>query len=70
MRRGLARDGSRGMCCVPRWVIIPTQTDTRWCMFPVLSNEATSQERIFKLAGKPLVQNALQGYNSTVFAYG
>jgi len=38
--------------------------------FDNVSGEAASQERIFKLAGRPMVNNVLQGYNSCIFAYG
>lgn len=32
--------------------------------------EFTSQEDIFKIAGRPLAQAALEGYNACIFAYG
>ncbi|KAI5059874.1 hypothetical protein GOP47_0024294 [Adiantum capillus-veneris] len=31
---------------------------------------STSQEQLFQLAGLPMVENCIKGYNSTIFAYG
>ncbi|MCO5553180.1 hypothetical protein L7F22_006701 [Adiantum nelumboides] len=31
---------------------------------------STTQEQLFQVAGLPMVENCIQGYNSTVFAYG
>ena len=38
--------------------------------FDFIANESSTQEEIFKRIGKPIVDSCIQGYNSTVFAYG
>ncbi|CAI5460964.1 unnamed protein product [Closterium sp. Yama58-4] len=38
--------------------------------FDHVAGESASQEDLFELAGRPIVENCLAGYNSTMFAYG
>ncbi|KAL0914689.1 hypothetical protein M5K25_015057 [Dendrobium thyrsiflorum] len=38
--------------------------------FDLIADEYVSQERLFKLAGVPMVENCMAGYNSCMFAYG
>ncbi|KAL4200409.1 hypothetical protein AMTRI_Chr03g56360 [Amborella trichopoda] len=38
--------------------------------FDVLADEFVSQEKLFKVAGLPMVENCIGGYNSCMFAYG
>ncbi|CAA7015568.1 unnamed protein product [Microthlaspi erraticum] len=38
--------------------------------FDHVASETISQERLFRVAGLPMVENCLSGYNSCVFAYG
>ncbi|GJP40859.1 hypothetical protein CLOM_g528 [Closterium sp. NIES-68] len=38
--------------------------------FDHVAGERAQQEDLFELAGRPIVENCLAGYNSTMFAYG
>lgn len=38
--------------------------------FDYVGNESVSQEEIFQVVGKPIVDQCLQGYNGSIFAYG
>lgn len=38
--------------------------------FDHIAGEASDQAGIFRVAGQPVVENCLSGYNSCVFAYG
>ncbi|POO01404.1 Kinesin-like protein [Trema orientale] len=38
--------------------------------FDVVADESVSQEKLFKVAGLPMVDNCMGGYNSCMFAYG
>eukprot|EP00884_Botryococcus_braunii_P012454 jgi/Botrbrau1/21209/Bobra.39_2s0010.1 len=38
--------------------------------FDYIADAATSQETFFKAVGRPMVENCLAGYNSSVFAFG
>ncbi|XP_010045156.2 kinesin-like protein KIN-12E [Eucalyptus grandis] len=38
--------------------------------FDVVADETVSQEKLFKVAGVPMVENCVGGYNSCMFAYG
>ncbi|KAE9463334.1 hypothetical protein C3L33_04769, partial [Rhododendron williamsianum] len=38
--------------------------------FDLVADENVSQEMLFKLAGVPMVENCMGGYNSCMFAYG
>ncbi|XP_052143864.1 kinesin-like protein KIN-12B [Oryza glaberrima] len=38
--------------------------------FDSVADEASTQEDIFQLVGRPLVENCLDGFNSSIFAYG
>ncbi|XP_010263116.1 PREDICTED: kinesin-like protein KIN-12E [Nelumbo nucifera] len=38
--------------------------------FDLVAGETISQEKLFKVAGVPMVENCMGGYNSCMFAYG
>ncbi|CAM6039323.1 unnamed protein product [Sphagnum compactum] len=38
--------------------------------FDHVADEAVTQEKLFKVAGLPMVENCMAGYNSCMFAYG
>ncbi|XP_065867590.1 kinesin-like protein KIN-12E isoform X2 [Euphorbia lathyris] len=38
--------------------------------FDLVADESVSQEQLFKVAGLPMVDNCMGGYNSCMFAYG
>ncbi|KAK9734649.1 hypothetical protein RND81_04G154700 [Saponaria officinalis] len=38
--------------------------------FDVVADETVSQEKLFRVAGVPMVENTVAGYNSCMFAYG
>ncbi|KAK1394515.1 kinesin-like protein KIN-12E [Heracleum sosnowskyi] len=38
--------------------------------FDIVADESVSQEMLFKVAGVPMVENCISGYNSCMFAYG
>ncbi|KAL1831052.1 hypothetical protein ACET3Z_000703 [Daucus carota] len=38
--------------------------------FDIVADENVSQEMLFKVAGVPMVENCISGYNSCMFAYG
>ncbi|CDP15586.1 unnamed protein product [Coffea canephora] len=38
--------------------------------FDLIADETVSQEMLFKVAGVPMVENCMGGYNSCMFAYG
>ncbi|KAJ4829159.1 hypothetical protein Tsubulata_032718 [Turnera subulata] len=38
--------------------------------FDLVADEGVSQEKLFKVAGMPMVDNCMGGYNSCMFAYG
>ncbi|KAF4371050.1 hypothetical protein G4B88_002979 [Cannabis sativa] len=38
--------------------------------FDVVADESVTQEKLFKVAGLPMVENCMGGYNSCMFAYG
>ncbi|OAY52171.1 kinesin-like protein KIN-12E [Manihot esculenta] len=38
--------------------------------FDLVADESVSQEKLFKVAGLPMVDNCMGGYNSCMFAYG
>ncbi|KAH7653207.1 Plus-end-directed kinesin ATPase protein [Dioscorea alata] len=38
--------------------------------FDLVADENVSQEKLFKVAGVPMVENCMAGYNSCMFAYG
>ena len=42
---------------------------TFFCLFKAFGPDA-SQEEVYEATTKKLVENVLQGYNATVFAYG
>ncbi|KAG0468813.1 hypothetical protein HPP92_018141 [Vanilla planifolia] len=45
------------------------QSDTRF-IFDYVACETVNQEMLFRVAGLPIVENCISGYNSCVFAYG
>ncbi|XP_020592700.1 kinesin-like protein KIN-12F [Phalaenopsis equestris] len=45
------------------------QPETRF-MFDYIACETVNQEMLFRVAGLPMVENCMSGYNSCVFAYG
>lgn len=38
--------------------------------FDHISGEGSTQEEIFAVVGKPIVDQCLHGYNGSIFAYG
>ena len=40
------------------------------CMLLMKFIHAIEQEKLFKVAGVPMVENCVAGYNSCMFAYG
>ncbi|KAI5076831.1 hypothetical protein GOP47_0008896 [Adiantum capillus-veneris] len=38
--------------------------------FDHVAGQESSQDAVFEIVGKPLVENCLQGFNSSIFAYG
>ncbi|KAK9154631.1 hypothetical protein Sjap_002111 [Stephania japonica] len=38
--------------------------------FDLVADENVTQEKLFKVAGLPMVENCMEGYNSCMFAYG
>ncbi|KAK9915787.1 hypothetical protein WJX75_004111 [Coccomyxa subellipsoidea] len=45
-------------------------SDAQYFTFDAIAGEATDQEGVFEVAGRPIVENCLAGYNSCIFAYG
>eukprot|EP00123_Amoebidium_parasiticum_P016526 comp23476_c0_seq2/m.39246 comp23476_c0_seq2/g.39246 ORF comp23476_c0_seq2/g.39246 comp23476_c0_seq2/m.39246 type:complete len:720 (-) comp23476_c0_seq2:15-2174(-) len=44
--------------------------ETKRFTFDFVADENTTQEEMFQIAGLPLIDNALQGINSSIYAYG
>ena len=42
----------------------------KWQVFDHVHSTSTSNEDVYKVSGYSLVENALKGYNTAVFAYG
>ena len=38
--------------------------------FDYVGSEDSTQEEIFQIVGKPIIDQCLQGYNGSIFAYG
>lgn len=38
--------------------------------FQITFDQRTKQEDVFEHVAKPVIDNVLQGYNGTIFAYG
>ena len=38
--------------------------------FDFVAGEMASQDKVFRVAGRPIVDNVMRGYNSSIFAYG
>ncbi|XP_020576024.1 kinesin-like protein KIN-12G [Phalaenopsis equestris] len=53
-------------CQTLTWIGHPESRFT----FDLIADEHISQERLFKVAGVPMVENCMAGYNSCMFAYG
>ncbi|CAN8259017.1 unnamed protein product [Cochlearia groenlandica] len=53
----------------PQTLVWLGHPETRFT-FDHVASETISQERLFRVAGLPMVENCLSGYNSCVFAYG
>ncbi|XP_052187875.1 kinesin-like protein KIN-12E [Diospyros lotus] len=53
-------------CQTVTWIGHPESRFT----FDVVADENVSQEMLFKVAGVPMVENCMGGYNSCMFAYG
>ncbi|KAG0467256.1 hypothetical protein HPP92_018836 [Vanilla planifolia] len=53
-------------CQTLTWIGHPESRFT----FDLIADEHVSQERLFKVAGVPMVENCMAGYNSCIFAYG
>ncbi|BDA44416.1 probable Kinesin-like protein KIN-12E [Coccomyxa sp. Obi] len=45
-------------------------SEPQYFTFDAIAGEATDQEGLFQVAGQPIVENCLSGYNSCIFAYG
>lgn len=53
-------------CQTITWIGHPESRFT----FDIVADENVSQEKLFKAAGLPMVENCMGGYNSCMFAYG
>ncbi|CAG7877320.1 unnamed protein product [Brassica rapa] len=53
----------------PQTLVWLGHPETRFT-FDHVASETISQEKLFRVAGLPMVENCLSGYNSCVFAYG
>ncbi|KAI4338588.1 hypothetical protein MLD38_023626 [Melastoma candidum] len=53
----------------PKTLVWQGNPETR-LTFDQVACEKISQEKLFRVAGLPMVQNCLSGYNSCIFAYG
>ncbi|AQK61437.1 kinesin-like protein KIN-12G [Zea mays] len=63
-KRCVRQDSSKGQCLA--WTGNPESRFT----FDLVADEHVSQEDMFKVAGVPMVENCIAGYNSCMFAYG
>ncbi len=53
--------------CVPE----ERESSINWCMcYWLLKNSGDLQEKLFTVAGLPMVENCMAGYNSCMFCYG
>ncbi|XP_043701669.1 kinesin-like protein KIN-12E isoform X10 [Telopea speciosissima] len=57
---------SQDSCQTVTWTGHPESRFT----FDLVADENVSQEKLFKVAGLPMVDNCMGGYNSCMFAYG
>ncbi|PRW34071.1 phragmoplast orienting kinesin 2 [Chlorella sorokiniana] len=65
--------GGGGICVQPlsaATVRVASHPEPHNFSFDYVAGDGTSQETIFKVAGKPIVDNCLAGYNGCIFAYG
>jgi hypothetical protein len=51
-------------------LILHVRPDPKRFTFDYIGNETTSQQELFEVIGKPISVSCLDGYNSTIFAYG
>ncbi|CAI5510721.1 unnamed protein product [Closterium sp. Naga37s-1] len=62
----VAQDGPRSL-----FLVNPDRAGaTEQFTFDHVAGESATQEDLFEVAGRPIVENCLSGYNSTMFAYG
>ena len=54
----------------PTNIILDAKPEPKMFTFDWIGGENTSQEKVFEVAGKPMVQAYLEGYNCCIFAYG
>ncbi|XP_058190636.1 kinesin-like protein KIN-12E [Rhododendron vialii] len=64
--QGYSRCVRQDSCQTITWTGHPESRFT----FDLVADENVSQEMLFKLAGVPMVENCMGGYNSCMFAYG
>lgn len=57
------RDDEHSICMVP-------PAESHAFSFDTVAGEAMTQEEVYSLAGRPVVENALRGYNGCLLAYG
>ena len=51
-------------------LILDTKPEQKIFNYDWVGGENTSQEKIFEVAGRAMVQSCLEGYNCCIFAYG
>lgn len=51
-------------------VQVASQPEPHSFSFDYVAGDAASQDTIFRVAGEPIVDNCLRGYNGCIFAYG
>jgi len=51
-------------------IILDAKPEQKLFTFDWVGGESTTQEQIFDVVGKPMVQTCLEGYNCCIFAYG
>ncbi|GBG67257.1 hypothetical protein CBR_g88546 [Chara braunii] len=54
----------------PRSLVFLTHPEPQRFTFDHVAGEQISQDKLFRVAGYPMVENCLEGYNSCMFAYG
>ncbi|XP_074585847.1 kinesin-like protein KIN-12G [Curcuma longa] len=64
--QGHSRCVRQDNCQTITWTAHPESRFT----FDLIADEHVSQEKLFKVAGVPMVENCVAGYNSCMFAYG
>jgi len=51
-------------------IFVENKNDKKFFVFDQILNEDTTQKNVFDHIGKPLVNSIMDGYNSSIFAYG